>query len=110
MATTDTAGATVKTFSESQVLPDTNPGGQHLAVVYDAFAGQIRLYVNGQLASAQGVDNTTWAATGGLQVGRSARGNAEYFAGAIDEVRVYNGALDPMAVIQLAGTVELTES
>ncbi|UUY47825.1 LamG domain-containing protein [Streptomyces yangpuensis] len=110
VATTDTAGATVKAFSETQVLPETNPVGQHLAVVYDAFAGQIRLYVNGQLAAAQGVDNTTWAATGGLQVGRSLRGNAEYFAGAIDEIRAYNGALDPISVVQLAGTVELTES
>ncbi|WP_332757237.1 LamG domain-containing protein [Streptomyces sp. MT206] len=110
VAGTDTAGAAVKTFSDDQALPDTNPVGQHLAVVYDAFAGQIRLYVNGQLAaSARGVENTTWAATGGLQVGRSALGNAEYFAGAIDEVRAYNGALDSTAVVQLAGTGELTD-
>ncbi|MBW5481378.1 LamG domain-containing protein [Streptomyces bambusae] len=110
VATADTVGATVKTFSDNQALPDTNPVGQHLAVVYDAFAGQIRLYVGGQLAaSAQGVDNTTWAATGGLQVGRSARGNPEYFAGAIDEVRAYNGAVDPTAVAQLATAIELTD-
>ncbi|WP_371615858.1 LamG domain-containing protein [Streptomyces sp. NBC_00454] len=110
VATSDTAGAAVKVFSDDQALPDDNPAGQHLAVVYDAFAGQIRLYVNGQLAaSAKGVDNTVWAATGGLQVGRSLRGNAEYFAGAIDEVRAYDGALDPTAVIQLASTGELTD-
>ncbi|MBT2482039.1 LamG domain-containing protein [Streptomyces sp. ISL-94] len=110
VAASDTAGAAVKVFSDDQALPDTNPVGQHLAVVYDSFAGQIRLYVNGQLAaSAKGVDNTLWAATGGLQVGRSLRGNAEYFAGAIDEVRAYDGAIDPTAVIQLASTGELTD-
>ncbi|MFJ4780671.1 LamG domain-containing protein [Streptomyces sp. NPDC088762] len=110
VASSDTAGAAVKVFSDDQALPDTNPVGQHLAVVYDSFAGQIRLYVNGQLAaSAKGVDNTLWAATGGLQVGRSLRGNTEYFAGAIDEVRAYDGAIDPTAVIQLASTGELTD-
>ncbi|MFD9523770.1 LamG-like jellyroll fold domain-containing protein [Streptomyces sp. NPDC059979] len=109
VALADTAGATTKVFSDDQSLPDTNPMGQHLAVVYDAFAGQIRLYVNGQLASATGVENTVWAASGGLQVGRSALGQPEYFAGAIDEVRAYNGAIDPTAVMALGGTGELTD-
>ncbi|MGV9691728.1 LamG domain-containing protein [Streptomyces sp. NPDC003444] len=110
VAATDTAGVKPKVWSDDQALPDTNPVGQHLAVVYDAFAGQILLYVDGQLAdSAKGADNTTWAATGGLQVGRSAVGAAEYFAGAVDEVRAYNGALDPTSIVQLAGTGELTD-
>ncbi|MFI5862607.1 LamG domain-containing protein [Streptomyces sp. NPDC051546] len=110
VAGTDTTTATKKSFVDTQSLPDDNPAGQHLAVVYDAFAGQIKLYVEGQLAaSASGLDNTLWAATGGLQVGRSALGSPEYFAGSIDEVRAYNGALDAQAVSQLANVSELTD-
>ncbi len=72
-------------------------------MVYDAFANSLRLYVEGQLvAGAYGKDTTLWSATGGLQVGRSLRGASEYFAGAIDEVRVYSGAADAIAVQQMA--------
>ncbi|QNP65379.1 LamG domain-containing protein [Streptomyces genisteinicus] len=108
---TDAAGATVKTFSDDQELPDTDPAGQHLAVVYDAFANEIRLYVNGMLADiAHGTDDTLWAATGALQVGRSALGGgSEYFAGAVDEVRVYSGAADRTAVQQMANPMALPE-
>ncbi|MCP3755997.1 LamG domain-containing protein [Streptomyces sp. TBY4] len=110
VAGADTTTATKKVLSDDQSLPDNNPAGQHLAVVYDAFASQIKLYVEGQLAaSASGTDNTLWAATGGLQVGRSSLGSPEYFAGSIDEVRAYNGAVDGQGVIQLANVAELTD-
>ncbi|MGW5771350.1 LamG domain-containing protein [Streptomyces longwoodensis] len=103
VAKTDTAGAQVVTFTDDQELPDTGGSGQHLAVVYDAFANSVRLYVEGQLvAGAYGKDDTLWSATGGLQVGRSLRGGSEYFAGAIDEVRVYSGAADQIAVQQMS--------
>lgn len=104
VAQTDGTTAAVKSFTDTQRLPSTDEGGQHLAVVYDAIANQIRLYVNGELdATAYGVDATLWAATGGLQVGRSAlAGGSDYLAGAIDEVRVYSGAADMTAVQQLA--------
>ncbi|WP_330345372.1 LamG domain-containing protein [Streptomyces longwoodensis] len=110
VAKTDTAGAQVVTFTDDQELPDTGGSGQHLAVVYDAFANSIRLYVDGQLvAGAYGEDDTLWPATGGLQVGRSLRGASEYFAGAIDEVRVYSGAADQVPVQQMAGLTPLTD-
>ncbi|WP_406000905.1 LamG domain-containing protein [Streptomyces sp. NBC_00829] len=103
---TDAAGAEVKVFNDDQTLPDTDGAGQHLAVVYDAVANQIRLYVDGQLAStAFGTETTLWAAGGGLQVGRSAVGAGEYFAGAIDEVRAYTGAADPTRVKQMAAQI-----
>ncbi|MEU6808096.1 LamG domain-containing protein [Streptomyces sp. NPDC046831] len=106
VATTDAADAEVVTFTDDQELPDTGGSGQHLAVVYDAFANTVRLYVQGQLvAGAYGTDDTLWSATGGLQVGRSLRGASEYFAGAIDEVRVYSGAADQVAVQQMAQLV-----
>ncbi|MFI0988033.1 LamG domain-containing protein [Streptomyces exfoliatus] len=109
VGTADAAGASATTWTYDQALP-SGTVSQHLAVVYDAYAGQIRLYVNGQPApKAVGADLTTWAATGGLQVGRSSLGSAEYFAGAVDEVRVYGGALDKTSIVQLAGTGELTD-
>ncbi|MFD6468132.1 LamG domain-containing protein [Streptomyces goshikiensis] len=111
VAASDAAGAAVKTFRDDRTLPETGGAGQHLAVVYDAFARQIRLYVNGQqAAAASGVDTTLWAATGGLQVGRSALGGGtEYFAGAIDDVRAYTGAADPVAITQLASPIPLPD-
>ncbi|MEU4042681.1 LamG domain-containing protein [Streptomyces antibioticus] len=103
VARTDVAAPEIVTFTDDQALPDTGGSGQHLAVVYDAFANSLRLYVEGQLvAGAYGKDTTLWSATGGLQVGRSLRGASEYFAGAIDEVRVYSGAADAIAVQQMA--------
>ncbi|MEV8065063.1 LamG domain-containing protein [Streptomyces sp. NPDC085995] len=110
VADTDAANAKIVTFTDDQELPDTGGSGQHLAVVYDAFANSIRLYVQGQLvAGAYGADDTLWPATGGLQVGRSLRGASEYFAGAIDEVRVYSGAADQVAVQQMAALTALPD-
>ncbi|UGY94234.1 LamG domain-containing protein [Streptomyces gobiensis] len=104
VAEEDASGASVKTVADDQQLPDTAGSGQHLAVVYDAFANELRLYVEGQLAaSARTSDDTLWKATGGLQVGRSAMdGGSEYFAGALDEVRAYTGAADMTAVQRMA--------
>ncbi|MFI0085860.1 LamG domain-containing protein [Streptomyces bobili] len=110
VAQTDVAAPSVVTFTDDQELPDTGGSGHHLAVVYDAFANSIRLYVEGQLvAGAYGTDSTLWSATGGLQVGRSLRGASEYFAGAIDEVRVYSGAADPVAVQQMSSLTAVTD-
>ncbi|MFD3626928.1 LamG domain-containing protein [Streptomyces sp. NPDC058698] len=110
VARTDAAAPEVVTFTDDQALPDTGGSGQHLAVVYDAFANSLRLYVDGQLvAGAHGEDATLWPATGGLQVGRSLRGDSEYFAGAIDEVRVYSGAADAIAVQQMSWLVAVPD-
>ncbi|MER6961602.1 LamG domain-containing protein [Streptomyces sp. NPDC000618] len=110
VAKSDVAAPAVVTFTDDQELPDTGGSGQHLAVVYDAFANSIRLYVEGQLvAGAYGTENSLWSATGGLQVGRSLRGASEYFAGAIDEVRVYSGAADQIAVQQMAALTAVSD-
>jgi hypothetical protein len=110
VAKTDSATAEIVSFTDNQELPDTGGSGQHLAVVYDAFANSIRLYVEGQLvAGAYGKNDTLWSATGGLQVGRSLRGSSEYFAGALDEVRVYSGAADRIAVQQMAQLVAVPD-
>jgi hypothetical protein len=62
----------------------------HLATTYDG--SLLRLYVNGVLASSTSVTGAMAASTGVLHLG----GNSvwgEWFAGLIDEVRVYQRAL-----------------
>jgi hypothetical protein len=62
----------------------------HVASTYDG--STLRLYVNGALVSSTAVSGTLAASSGVLRIG----GNGvwgEWFAGLIDEVRVYNRAL-----------------
>jgi hypothetical protein len=80
------------------VAPIVPVAGQwyHLIGVRDAAAGQLRLYVNGQLGRQ--VDACTGeASTGPLVIGRGRfGGNAvDYWGGTIDQVHVYDRALSP---------------
>ena len=62
----------------------------HIATTYDGAA--LRLYVNGALAATKAITGTMPSTANPLRIG----GNAvwgEYFAGLIDEVRVYNRPL-----------------
>lgn len=62
----------------------------HLAATYDG--ANLRLYVNGTLASTKAVSGAMLTSTGALRLG----GNAvwgEWFKGALDEVRVYRRTL-----------------
>ncbi|MEU3464450.1 LamG domain-containing protein [Streptomyces sp. NPDC006733] len=92
----------------------------HLAVVYDAFADQLTLYVNGQTQNFICPDdagagtcsnNVSWStaaqpfiASGGLQIGRNRAGAAwtEPFSGEIDDVWAYQGVLSPTQIYILA--------
>lgn len=97
----------------------------HLALVYDGFADQARLYVNGQLEQvvcpdsdedgtsddASCTDRVSWAsnteafgATKSLQVGRVMNGStaSEYWPGGIDDVWAFQGALDDTQISMLA--------
>ncbi|MFE6285820.1 LamG domain-containing protein [Streptomyces sp. NPDC057877] len=104
VSTKDKANAPQVVITEEQALPDADPYGvgDHLAVVFDAPAQELRLYVNGQLANTStALDTTSWTAAGGLQVGRSAT-RGEYFEGTVDEVRAYSGAANPTMISQMA--------
>ncbi len=75
----------------------------HLVGVYDGVARTLTLYVNG--TTAQTVSFTSpWKATGHLVIGRGRFGGApaDFFAGAIDDVRTYPFPLDAKAAAALA--------
>ncbi|MFK4269038.1 LamG-like jellyroll fold domain-containing protein [Streptomyces milbemycinicus] len=93
----DAASSALSTTRDKAVLPSVTGQGDHLALVYDSVFGEVRLYVNGQLAGAQIMWRNTWdLSRTSLQVGRSLSGatGGDYFSGALDEVRLYQGALD----------------
>ncbi|MFD8690718.1 LamG-like jellyroll fold domain-containing protein [Streptomyces sp. NPDC059651] len=120
-----TTGATVTAVSNTESSDVTT--WNHLAVVYDGFAKEIRLYVNGQLQSAscgdtdsdQGAgepaceipgslaeDALSFKATKSMQIGRAkADPPGTYFAGSIDDVWAFQGSLDDSQIQQLNGTL-----
>jgi hypothetical protein len=84
----------IRTGSDEPQVPGTVqlPVGSwsHVALTYDG--AQLRLYVNGLLAGSRNQAGLMAVSNGPLRIG----GNSvwgEYFAGLIDEVRVYNRAL-----------------
>jgi hypothetical protein len=86
----DTASDSVATATQLPLNTWT-----HVAATYDGSA--LRLYVNGTLVSTRAASGTIGATANPLRVG----GNSvwgEYFAGRIDEVRIYNRALAPADV------------
>ena len=64
---------------------------KHVAVTYSQNA--VRLYVDGVLANSTAVTGTIANSSGPLRIGGNAMWGGEFFAGLIDELRVYNRAL-----------------
>ncbi|MFF2009072.1 LamG-like jellyroll fold domain-containing protein [Streptomyces sp. NPDC058195] len=98
----------------------------HLAVVYDGLNKEARLYVNGNLqevacgdTDGNGESDDTacqdliaWAenvltfkAGGALQVGRAGSNAQTYFAGAVDDVWTFQGALNDSQISEMAGAL-----
>lgn len=123
--TEDTVDADTDSVSNSEFYDARD--WNHLALVYDGFAKEARLYVNGVLqetactdADGNGdADDTScqdliaWAdnvlafkAGGTLQVGRAKTGDAfgQYFPGVIDDVWTFQGALNDDQIAQLASS------
>jgi hypothetical protein len=77
----------------------------HLAATYDGTTQ--RLYVNGVQAATLATSGSIRVSTGALRIGGNGTWNDEWFAGLIDEVRVYNRALTATE-IQADMTVPIT--
>jgi hypothetical protein len=107
MTAADADGAAT-TRALSSAAPALNTWTQ-LAGVYDAEAGQLRLYVNGAL---QGTAAYTagWQANGPLCVGRAKWNGAvvDAFAGTVEEVRTYDHAL-PAASVAAAANLTVNQ-
>ncbi|WP_147255765.1 LamG-like jellyroll fold domain-containing protein [Streptomyces sp. PT12] len=112
-------GSTATHFVTEHTNYQLSLGWNHLAVVYDSFADQMLLYVNGELLSLGCGDDDTdgctdvvswrseawpFEADGGLQIGRARVDGAwgEYWSGAIDDVWAFRGVLSEDAVRRLA--------
>lgn len=75
---------------------------QHLIGVHDATASQLRLYLNGRLADVAPCAQTC-PATGSFVVGRGLFADAAaWFAGGIDQIRVWNRALSDAEALAVA--------
>ncbi|WP_338483743.1 LamG-like jellyroll fold domain-containing protein [Streptomyces sp. SCSIO 75703] len=100
----DGASVTSTTTVAGAALPSSEGKGDHLALVYSAVFGDVRLYVNGALAATASWDNTWDFTTSSLQVGRTLGGATAgaHFAGALDEIRVFAGDLDTGVVAQVS--------
>ncbi|MFF5076329.1 LamG-like jellyroll fold domain-containing protein [Actinoplanes sp. NPDC000266] len=100
-AGTDTAApAVTKADGPAGAAVDT---WTHLAGVYDAVSGTLKLYVNGELAATTPVTATPWHASGSYTAGRglAAGQPANWFPGDIDAVRAYQGAITADVVTDL---------
>ncbi|MDQ2831241.1 MAG: SBBP repeat-containing protein, partial [Chloroflexota bacterium] len=86
----------------STILPNTNTW-YHLTGVYDAAAGQIRLYVNGQLQGTSPF-SSPFQGTKDTVIGRGEFGGpGDYVNGKIDDVHFYQGVLTDAQIAALAG-------
>jgi hypothetical protein len=83
-----TSPATDMAWSAGQAQPGT---WTHLAGVYDAGLGEIRLYVNG-VQAGRIAHTAIWAAEGPVQVGNALvnGGLANHWLGDLDEVQIYD--------------------
>ncbi|HEY9391138.1 MAG TPA: LamG domain-containing protein [Mycobacteriales bacterium] len=102
----DSDQATVD-VARSDVAPDLGVW-THLAGVYDLGTGQASLYVNGTLTGTAS-RAAGWDASGTVQIGRAQASGAaaDFWAGGVDEVRVYDRALttaDVAAIVDAASS------
>lgn len=73
----------------------------HVVGVYDPAAGQVRLYVDGELAATANA-GSGWHADGPLTIGRAKwQDPTDWFDGFVDDVRVYQGVLPPSEIDKL---------
>lgn len=96
--------ATTSVYTTTRFTDATGVGDWvHLTAVYDAQAAQQRLYVNGDLAATTA--RTGMVATSGpVTIGRGMWNGSpvDWWAGEIDEVRVYQGVLPASEIDRLA--------
>ncbi|MDX8034803.1 LamG domain-containing protein [Lentzea sp. BCCO 10_0856] len=86
------------------VDPVTTGQEVHLAAVYDASAGELRIYLNGEPQGAPGTHTSNWHASGSVLIGQGKYndGLLDEFPGKIYDARLYQGVLTPFEIKMLA--------
>lgn len=69
----------------------------HIAGVYDSNKNEMRIYIDGALDNSMSVNGTLTVYTGNNYIG-SENGIAYYYTGYIDEVKIFNNALDSKVI------------
>jgi len=93
-----TPGKLAEVYSVKPVPPES---WTFLTAVYDT--GSLKMYVNGTLERTATTTYVPGPSLGPLRIAMGGGGGAHYFAGAIDDVRVYNRALTADEIAKLAG-------
>ncbi|HEX8628375.1 MAG TPA: LamG-like jellyroll fold domain-containing protein [Catenuloplanes sp.] len=102
---TDGAHAPATVVFDNAHEPTADQIGQQVAVTYNSFLDEVKLYVDGQVAATgTGRHAAAWKSNGGLQVGRSLTNGVfgDYLAGVVDDVRVYTGVADDTMIQRMA--------
>ena len=66
----------------------------HVGVVYDSSNSLLKLYLNGQMVNSTAISGSLTADTSLLTIGKDPLTNTKYFKGKVDEVRIFNIALN----------------
>jgi hypothetical protein len=99
----DTADAASVNVVSATTLTDADLSDwTYLVGVYDAAANQTRLYVDGKPVGSVPVP-TAWQAAGPLTVGAAVQsgGLGDYWSGALDELKAYQGAMNDAQIAAL---------
>ncbi|HET6354888.1 LamG domain-containing protein [Streptomyces sp.] len=107
MSTSSVGGSIMQEIKPKQPAP--KGVWTHVAALHDVAAHKASLYVNGQLQGTADT-GTAWNADGPLQIGRLMYNDVyvDHFAGSIDEVAVWQRALEPEEVAREARTLSGT--
>jgi hypothetical protein len=94
--------AAAKVCTSGRTGPSAFADGQSIAVVFDTYASEAVLYVDGLASMPIDLTGMTpWTASKGLLVGRNQAATQE-FAGAVDDVRAYTGVLHDSVITRLS--------
>ena len=75
-------------------IGSVSPGTwNHVVMIYDAAAGKLYAYLNGEKTVTADCDHNTAVNGHGFNVGLSEPSDPQYFKGQVDSIRVYNKAL-----------------
>jgi hypothetical protein len=90
-------------------FPDGKPDWQHLALVHDAAAEEVRLLVDGNIAATMSTtDILDWDSSGSLRIGRGQTDGSSMGTGSgkVDDVFVFDSALTEAQIRRVAFSVE----